>query len=119
MVSTTRSDSDSQGDLEACRQAIPSPANPGSAMPPCGPAAIEPEQPFPYSCSAWSRSPSSFAFAMSCAALGIKRNEEAWQVLITALSEDQGRETCGRSGQCPGQLRRRAGLALAARCLRP
>jgi len=40
---------------------------------------------------------------MSCGWPGYQRNEEAWQVLITAISEDQGRDVRAESGQCPGQ----------------
>jgi len=41
----------------------------------------------------------------------------AWQVLITALSEDSGRERAAEAANALASYGRRAGLALAARCL--
>lgn len=82
------SGSDSPGDLEALRQAILS-GDPVRAMPALVDLRrFEAEQAVPLLLLGLEQEPF-IVRSMSCAGLGIKRNEQAWQVLITALSEDQ------------------------------
>jgi len=87
-MSESSSGSETPDDLAALRQAIVS-GDPVRAMPAlAGLRRLEAEQAVPLLILGLEQEPF-IVRSLSCAGLGVKRNEAGWQVLITALSGDQ------------------------------